>query len=427
MNRWRSMTWGEWKKVGVAVSLALALGSGVSGGGNVSGASPSFTMTIGDVEPYTGDLGPLGAPADKAVKLATAQLNQAAKQAGLRITFKLSTADTRSDPQGAILAARQVVDAGATCLTGPASTPEATAILNSVTKLKHIAMLPSATSTRLRKVDDGHTIFRTVPPDNLQARALVIAVKGALGGAQGKTVAIGYQNSPYGEGLANTFKQEWTAMGGKIQGPIGYDPNQASYDSEAAAIVKNNPDAFVFADFPDTFGKVSAALLRTGKFSAGKLFVSDALAVSPIPSAIPSAALEGGHATNAGSPTGTPEAKTFNALYLGAPGPRRFALDANNFDSAILCGLAAVAAGSNASAKIAAQLPKISGPAGEPFTYLRLSNAMKALAAGKQIHYVGVSGPIDFDSRGDTSSGTFDLSTWKNGTLVLVRKIDTKG
>ncbi len=422
------MKWTKWVKVTAAGLVALVVGLSASGARNSSGAGPasSFTMTIGDVEPYTGDLGPLGAPADKAVKLATAQLNRAGTQAGLKITFKLVTADTRSDPQAALLAARQVVDEGATCITGPATTPEAIAILNSVTKLRHIPMLPSATSTRLRTVEDDHTIFRTVPPDNLQARALLIAVRGYLGGAQGKTVAIGYQNSPYGEGLANTFKQAWTAMGGKIQGPIGYDPNQPSYDSEAAKIVDGNPDAFVFADFPDTFGKVAAALLRSGKFSAGKLFVSDALAVSPIPSTIPAAALNGAHATNAGSPTGTPQAKAFNTLYLGAPGPRRFALDTNNFDSGILCGLAAVAAGSNASSQIAAELPKISGPSGEPFTYLQLSNAMKALVAGRQIHYEGVSGPIEFDSRGDTSSGTFDLSMWKNGTLSLEQKIDAK-
>lgn len=419
------VTWGT-ARTAAAVALVLALGTG--GVLTSGGAAPtlSFSMTIGDLEPYTGDLGPLGAPADKAVKLATAQLNQAAARAGLRVAFRLVTADTRSDPQAAISAARQLVAEGATCLVGPASTPEAIAILNSVTKARRIPMLPSASSTKLRTVDDGHTIFRTVPPDNLQARALVFAVNDQLGGAQGKTVAIGYQNSPYGEGLANTFKQAWTAMGGKIQGPVGYDPNQPSYDSEAAKIVAGNPDAFVFADFPDTFGKVAAALLRTGRFSAGKLFVSDALAVSPIPATIPADALNGAHAVNAGSPMGSPQAKAFNTLYLSAPGPRRFALDGNNFDAGILCGLAAVAAGTAAPAKIADELPRISGPSGAPFTYLQLPSAMRALVAGQKIHYEGVSGPIDFNARGDTSAGTYDLSTWKNGTLVVVRQIDVK-
>jgi len=414
------------KTLATAILPAAMLVAACGGGTTSSGGSLNFTMTIGDVEPFTGDLGALGAPADKAVTLAVDQLNKASKAAGLSVTFKLVSADSQTDPQAALSAARKVIDEGATCLTGPATTPESLAILNGVTKARKITMLPSATAAKLRLTDDGGTIFRTAPPDNLQALALVTAVQAQLGSAQGKTVSIGYQNSPYGEGLANTFKDAWTKLGGKIQGPVGYDPTQPSYNSEAAKILANNPDAYVFADFPDTFGKVAAALLRTGNFDPNKLFVSDALAVSPIPSAIPAAALNGAHATNAGSPIGTPQAADFDKLYTSAPGPGRFALDSNNFDSGILCGLAAIAAGSNDPAAINAQMRKISGPTGEEFTFTKLGDAMKALRAGTQIHYMGVSGAIDFDAKGDTSTGTFDLSTWKNGQLVLDRKIDTK-
>ncbi|TAN31808.1 hypothetical protein EPN29_11390 [bacterium] len=414
------------RALAVAGLPAMLIAAACGGGGSSAGGSLNFTTTIGDVEPFTGDLGALGGPADKAVKLAVDQLNQAAKDAGLGATFKVVSADTQTDPQAALSAARKVIDEGATCLTGPATTPESLAILKGVTKARKITLLPSATSAKMRLTDDGGTIFRTAPPDNLQALALVTAVQSQLGSAQGKTVSIGYQNSPYGEGLANTFKDAWTKLGGKIQGPVGYDPNQPTYDSEAAKILANHPDAYVFADFPDTFGKVAAALLRTGEFDPSKLFVSDALAVSPIPSAIPAAALNGAHATNAGSPVGTPQAADFDKLYTSAPGPGRFALDDNNFDAAILCGLAAIAAGSNDPAAINAQMRKISGPDGQPFTFTQLAGAMKALRAGTQIHYMGVSGAIDFDAKGDTSTGTFDLSTWKNGQLTLDRKIDAK-
>ena len=423
MTRW-SKPW--FRALASAAIPALLVVAACGGSNTPSGPTLNFTMTIGDVEPFTGDLGALGAPADKAVTLAVDQLNKASKSAGLGVTFKLVSADSQTDPQAALSGARKVIDGGATCITGPATTPETLAILNGVTKARKITVLPSATSARLRKTDDGGTIFRTAPPDNLQAIALITAVQAQLGGAQGKTVSIAYQNSPYGEGLANTFKDAWTKLGGSIQGPVGYDPNQPSYDSEAGKIVAGKPDAYVFADFPDTFGKVAAALLRTGKFDATKLFVSDALAVSPIPSAIPAAALNGAHATNAGSPVGTAVAADFDKLYTSAPGPGRFALDDNMFDAGILCGLTAVAAGSNDPALVNAQMRKISGPDGKQFTYTKLSDAMKALRSGTQIHYMGVSGAIDFDAKGDTSTGTFDLSTWKNGTLVLDRKIDTK-
>jgi branched-chain amino acid transport system substrate-binding protein len=407
-----------------AAVLLLALVAGAANSNGASGRSTSFTLTIGDIEAYTGDLGSLGAPADKAVKLGVAQLNDAAQKAGNGDSFSLVTADTQSDPQSAISAARQVVDKGSTCLTGPLSTPESVAVLNGVTKVRHMVMFPTATSTALRAVDDDHTIFRTAPPDSLQARALVTAVANSLGGAKGKTVALGYLNLPYGVGIYQVFAKAWKALGGKLLA-VGYDENQASYDSEAQKLTAANPDAFVFADYPDTFGKVGAALLRTGKYDAAKAFFSDTLALPSIPSTIPAASLNGSHVTAAGSPSGTPQAKAFNQLYKSSSGPKSGALLPNSFDSAILCGLAAVAAGSTDPAKIAAEIPRLDG-SGKQYTYLQLAQAMKAVAAGKRIHYLGVSGPINFDARGDTTAALYDLSRWTNGRLVLQKQLNVK-
>jgi branched-chain amino acid transport system substrate-binding protein len=409
-----------------AFSLLGALVVAVTVGlGGASARSTSFKLTIGDIEAYTGDLGSLGAPADKAVKLGVQQLNAAAKKAGVGASYSLVTADTQTDPQAAISAARQVVGRGATCLTGPLSTPESIAVLNSVTKVRHIPMFPTATSTALRNADDAHTIFRTAPPDNLQARALVTAVAQFVHGAKGKTVALGYINLPYGVGIYQVFSKGWKARGGKVVA-VGYDEQQASYDSEAQKLASAKAAAFVFADYPDTFGKVGAALLRSGKYKASKAFFSDTLALSSIPSTIPAAALNGSYVTAAGNPTGTPQAKAFNRLYTKTSGPKSGALLANSFDSAILCGLAAVAAHSSSPAKIAAQIPKISGPSGKPYTYLQLAKAMKAVAAGKHVHYIGVSGPINFNARGDTTAALYDLSRWTNGKLVLKRQLKVK-
>jgi branched-chain amino acid transport system substrate-binding protein len=405
--------------------LLLAFVVGATNGLGASGRSTDFKLTVGDIEAYTGDLGSLGAPADKAVKLGVAQLNAAAQKAGIGASFSLVTADTQTDPQSAISAARQVVGKGATCLTGPLSTPESVAVLNSVTKVRHMPMFPTATSTALREANDGHTIFRTAPPDSLQARALLTAVGQFVGGAKGKTVALGYLNLPYGVGIYQVFSKGWKALGGKLLA-VGYSENQASYDSEAQKLVAANAAAFVFADYPDTFGKVGAALLRTGKYNASKAFFSDTLALSSIPSTIPAKALNGSHVTAAGSPSGTAQAKAFNKLYKSTSGPKSGALLPNSFDSAILCGLAAVAAGSSDPAKIDAAIPKVEAPTGKQFTYLQLPQAMKAAAAGTRIHYVGVSGPINFDARGDTTAALYDVSRWTNGKLVLKQQLNVK-
>jgi ABC-type branched-subunit amino acid transport system substrate-binding protein len=404
--------------------LAVAAGCGDDddGGGGGAKRSGPIELTIGDVEAYTGDLGALGQPINRAVKLAANQVNDA----GADVTVKVETADTQSDPQTAVSAARKVIDAGASCLTGPISTPEAEAILNSATKVRRVAMLPTATSTKLTTLADDDTIFRTSPPDSLQARALVAGAEEALGGAEGKTVAIGYQNSPYGEGLADSFADAWKALGGSIQGPVGYDPNQTSYDSEAGKLMGGDPDALVIADYPDTFGKVAAALLRTGGFSADRLFVSDALAVSPIPKTIPDKALEGAWGTRAGTPTDTEQAKAFDELYRAASGGERGTLDANSFDAAVLCALAAVAGGSSDAEAVSEQLPKVASPPGRKLTYLQLADAIAALRRGEDIDYDGVSGPIDFDEHGDPTSSLYDLFRWKGRKIVVQKQLNAE-
>jgi ABC-type branched-subunit amino acid transport system substrate-binding protein len=409
--------------VAAASVLLLVLAVGAASGLGASGRSTNLKLTIGDLEAYTGDVGSLGAPADKAVKLGVAQLNASAKKAGIPASFSLVTADTQSDPQAAISAARQLVGKGATCFTGPLTTPVTVAVLNAVTRVRHIPMFPTATSTALRQANDDHTIFRTAPPDSLQAKALVTAVSNFLGGAKGKTVALGYINLPYGVGIYQVFSKAWKALGGKIYA-VGYNQSQASYDSEAQKLVAGNPAAFVFADYPDTFGAVAQALLRTGKYSGSKAFFSDTMALPAIPSTIPAEAFAGAYVTAAGSPTGTPQAKAFSRLFKASPGPKTGALLPNGFDSAILCGLAAVAAGSSDPAKIAAEIPKLAAPKGRPYTYLQLDKAMRAVQAGKTVHYIGVSGGIAFDKRGDTTSALYDLSRWTNGKLVLKKQLN---
>src|SRR6185369_11774702 len=123
--------------------------------------------------------------------------------AGVDITAKDVGADVQGDPQAALSAARTLVDQGASCLIGPAITPESIAI--ALTIRKRVTIWPVGTSMRLRTIKDEGTIFRTVPPDSLQALALAAAIEDKLGSAEGKLVSVVYRNEPYGEGLSKGF------------------------------------------------------------------------------------------------------------------------------------------------------------------------------------------------------------------------------
>lgn len=416
--------------VAIAVGAGAGCGSDSGDGGSTSGdaaTGPIGTLTIGDLEALTGDLGAYGAPFNKAVKLAVEQAGLAGRASGALEGVELVEADTQGEPQAATSAARRVVDEGATCITGPISTPEAVAVLNAVTKVRRIPMLPWGTSAGITELADDDTVFRTTPPDNLQVHAMVAAAEEALGGAEGTTVAFGYQVSPYGEGLAKAFQAEWEKRGGSIQGPVGYDPTQSGYDSEAAKLTEGSPGGWVIADYPDTYGKVGAALLRTGRFDARRLIVADALAVSPVPRTIPAAALEGAHGSRAGTPPGTAQSEAYERLYADAPGPGPSSFTANAFDGAIICALAAVKAGSTEPEAIAAAIPEVVNGPGETYSYLELEDAMTALMEGRDVNYEGVSGALELDEAGDPKTGIYDLFTFTGGRLVVEDQMTVDG
>jgi ABC-type branched-subunit amino acid transport system substrate-binding protein len=396
-------------------------GSGASGGkGN-----PSFQLTIGALVPLTGDVGAFGPAGLKAAKLAVSDANAALKDAGLtKVQVTLKSADTQSAPQGALTAARQLAGQGANCFSGPWITPEAIPVLKAVTVPQRIPLIsPSVTTDAFTALPKEGLGFRTAPPDGLQAQALAQLIAKELGGASDKTVSVGAQNNPYGQGLSDAFDQAWEQAGGTISGPVLYDPTGTNYDSEARKIVGGSPDAFVIIDFPETYAKVGAALLRTGKFDARKLFVVDGLGLDEIPKSIPAAALEGARGTRPGAPKSGPVVESFNQAFAAAPGPKQVGYDPQSYDATMLCVLGALAAGSNDGRSIADKVLAVSGPPGTAETPQSLAAAFKALAAGKDVDYNGPSGSVNLNKAGDPTTGTYDTYVLRGGKLEVTGQI----
>jgi ABC-type branched-subunit amino acid transport system substrate-binding protein len=400
-----------------AAGLAIALAP-------MAAKADPINLTIGKLLEVTGPLSETGPSQDKAIKLAVAYANEQAAKAGVPIVAKDIGADVQGDPQAALSAARSLVDQGASCLIGPSITPESIAIANGLTIRKRVTIWPTGTSMRLRTIKDEGTIFRTVPPDSLQAYALVAAVIDKLGSADGKLVSVIYRNEPYGEGLAKGFSKAWEAKGGKIQGPVVFDPAQATFDSEAGQVVANNPDAYVIIDYPDTYAKLGAALVRTGKFDASKAFVADALAFSTVPSNIPPQATEGMRGTRGGTPMGTDAYKIFDSLWQKAGGVEHFSLDANSFDSTTLCFLAAAMAKSSDPAAITSHIRDVTSPGAPKFYLTNLADAIKAVYDGQKIDYIGVAGTFEFAENGDPTVSLFDIFEYQKGKLVVLKQID---
>ena len=177
-------------------------------------------------------------------------------------------------------------------------------------------------------------------------------------------------------------------------------------------------------DYPDTYAKLGAALVRTGKFDPTKAFVADALAFSTVPSNIPPQAIEGARGTRGGTPTDTDSYKLFDSLWQKAGGVEHYSLDANSFDSTTLCFLAAAAGKSADPASIASHVRDVTTPGAPKYYLTNLADALKAVTAGQKIDYIGVAGAFEFAENGDPTVSLFDIFEYQKGKLVVLKQID---
>jgi branched-chain amino acid transport system substrate-binding protein len=411
------------KFVWLAVAVAgLALGLAACGGDDDDGGGPGETqidLTIGDSLPLSGDLADFGPPGDKAAKLAVSEINKAIKQAGVDHKVTLVTEDNETNPQAAVQAARKMVTDGATCIAGAWASSDSIPTFESVSSREGILQIsPASTSDEITGLDDPDGLMnRTAPPDAFQGPTLADFMEKELGGAEGTTVNVGARNDAYGTGLADTFGAAWQDKGGSIGEEVIYDPQQPSYDSEAEQIASGNPDAYVIIDFPLTYNKMGPALVRTGDWDPKKTFVTDGLVSSSLGEDAGEDAVEGMRATAPGAPDKGSPTDEFDQAYtqFKPTNVERQTFDAQNFDAATLCYLAAVAAGSTEGTDMAAEVREISGPPGDEYTYLTLSDAITALQDGDDIDYNGASGQIDMDEAGDATAGVYDTYEFKGG------------
>jgi branched-chain amino acid transport system substrate-binding protein len=74
-------------------------------------------------------------------------------------------------------------------------------------------------------------------------------------------------------------------------------------------------------------------------------------------------------------------------------------------DYVALLSLAVSRVGDSDPHQVATTMREIAGPPGERFSTLDYAGAVEALAAGRDIDFDGLSGPLDFDDRGEVSDG----------------------
>jgi branched-chain amino acid transport system substrate-binding protein len=421
------------RKTGIAVLAVLAVAATAVAVTSVGSAGTTrttqqaktcaFTLRIGDVLPFTGGLAAYGANLDRAVKVAVGLQNAALKKAGASSKIRVQlvgSEDGQTQASASVEAATKLVKSNkANVIIGEMASSATIPMAQSVTIPNHIVQIsPTSSAPQISDIKDNGYLWRTYPSDTLQGKVLAQAAVDAFG--KGATLNVGARNDAFGTALKALFVARYKALGGNVGANISWNPDQVNFDSEMGQLVSGNPKGWVIIDFPETFQKYVAALVRTGKWDASKTFVTEALRNTTVLDGFgsPAVGLRGTAASAAGGPAGVSFAAYWKKNVKGAKPYTGF--EGTALDAANVAFLAALKSCSASPAKLKTKLVSVSGPGGTKVNYLQLKKAIQLLRAGKDVDYEGAFSPVDFAANGDIGSAVFEI--WK---YSAAGKIDT--
>ncbi|HEX4904116.1 MAG TPA: ABC transporter substrate-binding protein [Acidimicrobiales bacterium] len=355
-------------------------------------------LTIGTLLPETGSLAFLGPPEFAGVDLAVQEINESGLMGDVEVVHG-DSGDTSTD------IANQTVDRllseNADVIIGAASSGVTLTVIDKIVGAGVVQISPANTAKSLSDYDDNDLYFRTAPSDILQGQVLgeIIIEDG------NSTVGILALQDPYGEGLAEDLTTAITDAGGEVVETKIYDPNAQNFDAEVQAIVDADPDAIAVIGF-DESARVITTMIEKGIGPADKKVygtdgnmgnaLGEQLADSP-------GALNGMKGT---TPLVELSQDFKDRLLAVDDSLVDFNYAAESYDAVMLAALASLAADSTSGEAIGAELINVSGEGTQCSTF---KECAELLADGEDIDYEGVSGPIDFDEKGDPGQASFGI------------------
>jgi branched-chain amino acid transport system substrate-binding protein len=402
----------------IALPLVLVLAACGGGGGNGPG-STKLDLVIGNSLPLTGSSKSLGESGRKASALALAQIRRAIASEDADHQVRIVNEDQGADPETAVESARKLVSGdGASCLTGPWSSPAVARTAREITVPgKVLEISPVATGGDVAELSDHDLVDSTALPVSAEGEALAKAIEQDLGGAQGRTVNVVASNDTDSNTITRDFTEAWQDTDGSVG-------RQIVLPSQPSLLTSNSPDAILLIDDPVGLGQLAPALPGSG-WDPSRVWGGDRLVLPGLAKEVGRDTVEGMRALAPGAPANGESTSAFvDALRSAEPRqvkPAPYA--AQELDATTLCYLAAVAAGSTDGQEMADKLIDITAPGGTEYTWQQLPAAVKALEDGEDIDYTGASGPLDMDVHGDPTNGVFDIYRYVHGGLERIGEV----
>jgi len=392
--------------------LLLATAAGALMAGSAFADGHSKEIKIGIILGFTGPIESLTPHMADGAELAMKEVTDSGALLDGKTITSVRADSTCVDAAAATTAAERLITAeGVKAIMGADCSGVTTAILANVALPNGIVMIsPSATSPGLSAAEDNGLFFRTAPSDARQGVVMTeILLEEGI-----KSVALTYTNNDYGKGLADAFQSAYEAAGGTITISAAHEDGKADYSAEVGALAAAGGDRLVVAGYIDQGG---AGIVR-GAIDAG------AFDTFHFPDGMIGSALAANFGSEINGSTGqhpgtdSPGAAKFEAMVAGtfeATSP--FAPE--SYDAAALIMLAMQAAGSAESADFKSKVMDVANAPGEQIFPGELAKALKILADGGEIDYVGATA-VELIGAGE-SAGNYRQIIVKDGKIETAK------
>lgn len=389
-------------------------------------AQPGTVITLGALLPRTGALGAFGDGMENGVRLAVAEINQSGGVLGQKLG--VVSCDSGTDPSKAERAARHLVDvARVDAIVGAGASGVTIETFNRVAKDARVLMMsPSATSPAISNLTDDGLLWRTVPSDAVQGRAIAeyVLVKNY------SKIGIINRNDAYGNGLAAAIQAQLCASGrftcsaetliNRTYSDQGGTLQVEEQSRALSDMVGFSPDAIVLISFVQD----GIDLLNLANGSGFSFILTDGMRDTALTGTDPSQAGVTDPAilcSVVGTFPASPSGELFDAFAFTYDGQFRATpptYSANAYDAAYLIALAyAAARGAGVTdpdgRALAEGLARLSKGTPISLGVADFGTALSELSVGASttVDVNGVSGPLDFDAAlGEAASG---IEMWR--------------
>lgn len=422
----RRPRWGLMLVLAVVAIAVTACGSSSSNSpgsspGSAPGSSPGSSTTSAKTSssgpvvfpvffPFSGPDADYGAFAYAGCPPAVEGINQAGGVLGHKATCKI--VDTRGDPADAVSAADQLLATTSNIggIVGPSS-DEDTATVSIFEQAHVVTMDEGGTGLFLHQTNPYY--FRTVPADVLTGVALAVWAKES--GYTKDAALFGNDNAAQGNvpGVVKASR----ALGIHLTTNIALTADQTSYETEVQQVISTHPQAILTETDPQTAGVLFGELKAAGT-------VLPTLGTAGIvgPDYAKAVAHAVGNADFAKywviiQPYGAVSGPTYTKwnellLHSGEKNPSQWAQQVYSqipYDDINIMALAMQAAHSIVPSVYRPYIRQITQASPGAVVVHDFATGKAALAAGKQIQYVGPTGAIDFNQY-QNSPGLFSAS-----------------